>query len=905
MKLFFIRFQGNFCVFDAEKILNFKTLIKDVKDNFNIRQKIQAFTYLFQDKTVRISNNSQLVIFLNCVKEKVLLITSEEIPILNVQITISKNGKKVPMSIQKMIDQDPFLSYNLDTQKVFCSSCDKELKNLNSWKLKRHLNCEHHRFKIPFYLKSQTKSKEWVFTNHEKNILRILDHLETFTTIDFYSRKDIPVFRTSLTKKRLFNQIQDKGNDLKYGTFCSLLQKYFSIHSATAFFFQCPKCSNPIMKKRQNHQRKVLEMRNLYKSEIQLLDQIILFLDFAVNFQEYRDNWETQEFYHKKSWVIFNITIQFEKQLFYFDYISEDQTKDSQFVLQSFQDFRYKFHEWQHKRNLLNISKLRIFSDNGGHIKNNFVLGMIFDAFSSQFLDIKVIFFLRNHAKHMSDRHFGNISRNKANFGDITTINLLFDYLSQLSNTTPIILNVNRALKFLYKNPIAKIQKSHIFIFLKGNLKTARMPNTNFRKRRIPIIEQIFQEKEFGIKQNSALIQENYSIPFFNTQMTNSKNEKVIPNETQKFHSQREKKMKEMNHMNGNLRSSSRKHQQIKRKIEFEEKEEIKNLRISKFQDNLPKQKNFTSSISICKTGNLRKIPNSHNSCYIASIIQVLLRTSVIELLGLGDISETLSDILQSSEESINITPLRKVIGEHVTQFSNTNEQDIHEFFVSLMDLISNENISDFNVPYDLLYQEFDIHNRAIINDFRIRIVQKVTCKKCKRFTYSFPQETSLVISFPILNGEISISSMLDNYFAEKDLDFSQHYHCENCDQKVESSIKLSLLTIPKYLVIFFKRTYYDSLTQSTTRIGTKIQCEEKINVKSFMFQSCPNQETEMKLLGSIHHIGNANEGHYWTEILETETSSNFFGISDAHIFPVNPFRTKDTFTMMIFTRED
>ncbi|KAJ5069443.1 ubiquitin carboxyl-terminal hydrolase [Anaeramoeba ignava] len=852
MKLFFIRFQGNFCVFDAEKILNFKTLIKDVKDNFNIRQKIQAFTYFFQDKTVRISNNSQLVIFLNCVKEQVLLITSEEIPILNVQITISKSGKKVPMNTQKMIDQDPFLSYDLDTQKVFCSSCDKELKNLNSWKLKRHLNCEHHRFKIPFYLKSQTKSKEWVFTNHEKNILRILDHLETFTTIDFYSRKDIPVFRTSLTKKRLFNQIQDKENDLKYGTFCSLLQK-------------------------QNHQRKVLEMRNLYKSEIQLLDQIILFLDFAVNFQEYRDNWETQEFYHKKSWVIFNITIQFEKQLFYFDYISEDQTKVRfQFVLQSFQDFRYKFNEWQHKRNLLNISKLRIFSDNGGHIKNNFVLGMIFDAFSSQFLDIKVIFFLRNHAKHMSDRHFGNISRNKANFGDITTINSLFDYLSQLSNTTPIILNVNRALKFLYKNPIAKIKKSHIFIFLKGNLKTARMPNTNFRKRRIPIIEQIFQEKEFGIKQNSALIQENYSIPFFNTQMTNSKNEKFF-----------------------------QKTSKIKRKIEFEEKKKSKICAFQNFKIISQNKKNFTSSISICKTGNLRKIPNSHNSCYIASIIQVLLRTSVIELLGLGDISETLSDILQSSEESINITPLRKVIGEHVTQFSNTNEQDIHEFFVSLMDLISNENISDFNVPYDLLYQEFDIHNRAIINDFRIRIVQKVTCKKCKRFTYSFPQETSLVISFPILNGEISISSMLDNYFAEKDLDFSQHYHCENCDQKVESSIKLSLLTIPKYLVIFFKRTYYDSLTQSTTRIGTKIQCEEKINVKSFMFQSCPNQETEMKLLGSIHHIGNANEGHYWTEILETETSSNFFGISDAHIFPVNPFRTKDTFTMMIFTRED
>ncbi|KAJ5077319.1 hypothetical protein M0811_05841 [Anaeramoeba ignava] len=161
MKLF-IRFQGNFCVFDAEKILNFKTLIKDVKDNFNIRQKIQAFTYLFQDKNF-------------------LLITSEEIPILNVQISISKSGKESANEYSKMIDQDPFLSYDLDTQK-------------NG------------------------------FSQIMKNILRILDHLETFTTIDFYSRKDIPVFRTSLTK-RLFNQIQDKENDLKYGTFCSLLQK--------------------------------------------------------------------------------------------------------------------------------------------------------------------------------------------------------------------------------------------------------------------------------------------------------------------------------------------------------------------------------------------------------------------------------------------------------------------------------------------------------------------------------------------------------------------------------------------------------------------------------------------------------------------------------------------------------
>ncbi|KAJ5073786.1 hypothetical protein M0811_08350 [Anaeramoeba ignava] len=85
------------------------------------------------------------------------------------------------------------------------------------------------------------------------------------------------------------------------------------------------------------------------------------------------------------------------------------------------------------------------------HIKNNFVLETIFDIFSSQFPDIKIMFFLRNHAKYMSDQHFGNIPRNKANFKEITITNLLFDYLSQLINTTPIILNLNQLISYKFK----------------------------------------------------------------------------------------------------------------------------------------------------------------------------------------------------------------------------------------------------------------------------------------------------------------------------------------------------------------------------------------------------------------------------------------------------------------------
>eukprot|EP01156_Anaeramoeba_ignava_P023514 Anaeramoba_ignava/c21595_g1_i2.p1 GENE.c21595_g1_i2~~c21595_g1_i2.p1 ORF type:complete len:335 (-),score=49.06 c21595_g1_i2:1952-2956(-) len=331
MSLFFVTFSNKFALFQVEKIINFKNFRKEISFIFSLRNEIKSFYYFFLQKKIEIKNNSSLEIFVGLVKKK-----HEDLEVygnigvlhINYESKIKKNLKKeVNGTVKQFIHKNSFLTLNETNFSVYCSICDKELQGISKWKIQRHCRSQHHRLLIPLNLQQQKNEGRCNFDSKESALLRILEHLQTFSNTDFYSRKEIPTYRTGLSKKRIFKQISDSLPNVDYRKFCFYSSHYFCLKHNTPIFFQCEKCANPNPQKVANHRNKVQMMRNFFKDEVQDPTKLVIILDFGENIQEYRDGWNTQEFYIKNSWVIFNICLIQGTEFEYYDYISEEKSK--------------------------------------------------------------------------------------------------------------------------------------------------------------------------------------------------------------------------------------------------------------------------------------------------------------------------------------------------------------------------------------------------------------------------------------------------------------------------------------------------------------------------------------------------------------------------------------------------
>ncbi|KAJ5070410.1 hypothetical protein M0811_10882 [Anaeramoeba ignava] len=823
MSLFFVTFSNKFALFQVEKIINFKNFRKEISFIFSLRNEIKSFYYFFLQKKIEIKNNSSLEIFVGLVKKK---------------------------------HEDLEVYGNIGVLHINYESKIKNLKR-NNRRMKEDAN----------------------FDSKESALLRILEHLQTFSNTDFYSRKEIPTYRTGLSKKRIFKQISDS----------------------------LPNCANPNPQKVANHRNKVQMMRNFFKDEVQDPTKLVIILDFGENIQEYRDEWNTQEFYIKNSWVIFNICLIQGTEFEYYDYISEEKSKDSVFVMESLGKFAQILDQKQRKKKLNSYESISIFSDGGSSLKNNLVIPTIIQLFSSNFKKITIGYFLTNHGKNYSDAHFGNISRNRSSFGNIRTIEELDNYLKTLKNTFPTIMSVDRSIKYSYTQGIPYLKKTHLFFYDKGHFEAWFNPQRRGRKRRIPIIKKIqiydkdlanhnFQIQDVNEKNHSKLIQPiSQNLP-----ISRKENEKEVDNQ------QKEENQKRPFLSQKITKSKKRKNQMIEiynENQQIEKKNKSNKIPELEIQNLLPLNQNLNRENQVIQT-----IPNSGNSCYIASIVQILIRTSARNLLPLGDISEKLWDIFNSKQRYIEVQDLRKEVGKHFVNFDNLNQQDLHEFFINLFELLDKETILDIPDKDDLLYHAFDLWNKTILNDFCIRLIQKVKCLECKHFSFSFPQETGILLSLES-EKDCNLIELLNSFFSKNYFDENNLLFCEHCQKKVQSSFQFFLIHIPKFFMIFVKRSFYDPILKEERKNMARIQVPRKIQLNNFLFSPSSSMSNSLSFWGSIHHQGEEQEakgGHFWTEVKDERNAGDFQVFDDSTTLTIpNPCRKSNSYVLMTYKRDD
>ncbi|KAJ5069497.1 ubiquitin carboxyl-terminal hydrolase 22 [Anaeramoeba ignava] len=830
----FVTFSNKFALFQVEKIINFKNFRKEISFIFSLRNEIKSFYYFFLQKKIEIKNNSSLEIFVGLVKKK-----HEDLEVygnigvlhINYESKIKKNLKKeVNGTVKQFIHKNSFLTLNETNFSVYCSICDKELQGISKWKIQRHCRSQHHRLLIPLNLQQQKNEGRCNFDSKESALLRILEHLQTFSNTDFYSRKEIPTYRTGLSKKRIFKQISDSLPNVDYRKFCFYSSHYFCLKHNTPIFFQCEKCANPNPQKVANHRNKVQMMRNFFKDEVQDPTKLVIILDFGENIQEYRDGTEFE----------------------YYDYISEEKSKDSVFVMESLGKFSQILDQKQRKKKLSSYESISIFSDGGSSLKNNLVIPTIIQLFSSNFKKITIGYFLTNHGKNYSDAHFGNISRNRSSFGNIRTIEELDNYLKTLKNTFSTIMSVI--------------------------LKPGLIPKRRGRKRRIPIIKKIqiydkdlanhnFQIQDVNEKNHSKLIQPiSQNLP-----ISRKENEKEVDNQ------QKEENQKRPFLSQKITKSKKRKNQMIEidnENQQIEKKNKSNKIPELEIQNLLPLNQNLNRENQVIQT-----IPNSGNSCYIASI-----------------------------QRYIEVQDLRKEVGKHFVNFDNLNQQDLHEFFINLFELLDKETILDIPDKDDLLYHAFDLWNKTILNDFCIRLIQKVKCLECKHFSFSFPQETGILLSLES-EKDCNLIELLNSFFSKNYFDENNLLFCEHCQKKVQSSFQFFLIHIPKFFMIFIKRSFYDPILKEERKNMARIQVPRKIQLNNFLFSPSSSMSNSLSFWGSIHHQGEEQEakgGHFWTEVKDERNAGDFQVFDDSTTLTIpNPCRKSNSYVLMTYQRDD
>lgn len=320
-------------------------------------------------------------------------------------------------------------------------------------------------------------------------------------------------------------------------------------------------------------------------------------------------------------------------------------------------------------------------------------------------------------------------------------------------------------------------------------------------------------------------------------------------------------------------------------------------------------------------------IQNLGNTCYINVIIQMILNSESLnnllitkkEILNDKDllysyvcILKRLEDIrkqenleLSLENDTVYIRKLR--LTSFIDKFRNIfsqvsfNQQDCLEGLDFILTnfhqtLSKYEKYDDYKLIFDNLRYNTEIQELSIIqykndilkdhsllfNIFYSYYLTIIKCNKCENKSNKIEQykEISLHVSTNPSNN--NIEKLLDNYFSDEKLD---DYKCDKCNEK-DAHKKISLLNIPKYLIIQLKRFQFNSKNMNFSKILEQVNYPLFLDMDKYCLNNNINTNINNKniyeLTNVIYHLGiQMGSGHYTSH---HKVKNNWFYADDDNI---------------------
>ena len=300
---------------------------------------------------------------------------------------------------------------------------------------------------------------------------------------------------------------------------------------------------------------------------------------------------------------------------------------------------------------------------------------------------------------------------------------------------------------------------------------------------------------------------------------------------------------------------------------------------------------------------------NSGNTCFINSILQCFIHC--VPLKNYFIINEhkhlnnnnnfcflceysKLIQLIQNSKEKF-ICPVKLINNMNLIfpYFIKGKQEDAHEFLLFFLSAFEQSCIS---YGINLLNKNFynnPINNNLISKIFSGKIISRVQCGECKKFSNTI--DTFFNISLSILNS-FTLIECIENYCKNEKLIGDNQYFCEKCKKKCDSERQIIFSHLPKILIFHLKR--FDN-----NRRKIKKHIDFKINYNFQKFCTNKVSNTNYTLCAALIHEGySINSGHYLT--YAKNSNNNWYCFDDINVKSVKENEVLNSIPYILFYQQ-
>ena len=305
------------------------------------------------------------------------------------------------------------------------------------------------------------------------------------------------------------------------------------------------------------------------------------------------------------------------------------------------------------------------------------------------------------------------------------------------------------------------------------------------------------------------------------------------------------------------------------------------------------------------KSGKYAGLKNQGATCYFNSTLQQMymipsFRQKIVEVEHKNKENEenmlfqlqlTLSTLKESQRSWYNPNALIHTFKMDGKVLDVNEQKDVDEFLINFLDHLEQE-LKD--TP----------QSRLVKDTFKLRLANEIICRDCPHKSETNEDAISLILS---VKNKKTIYESLNAYVQSDTLEGDNAYYCERCDRKVAAFKRQNIKTLPNVLLIVLKRFEFNVETLVKVKINDYCEFPLELDMEEFTQEGqaykdlnreieagrlskedlneeqkkllqvkVPKEYYSYKLKGIIIHSGHVDGGHYYSFIMDRETSGWF-----------------------------
>ncbi len=318
-------------------------------------------------------------------------------------------------------------------------------------------------------------------------------------------------------------------------------------------------------------------------------------------------------------------------------------------------------------------------------------------------------------------------------------------------------------------------------------------------------------------------------------------------------------------------------------------------------------------------------LPNLGNTCYINSIIQILLHTYELNhiLQNTPSLKNTMESVIvkhwkelhNKTKVSRNISPNNLIysIRKCINQFDNNYQQDASQFLIQLIDIfkialskpvkinISCKYINPENILYVECYKRIkELYSNEysdLINIFNGMLITEI--KDMNQTTISRMFDPYSILQLPTPNQPVStIYHCLDLLWSpEKLTDYTITPENGPSIKNTVVSKTYYLWLTPKILILNLKKY------NTQNKLNTYIDIPLELNLTKYLYNGCTDNPI-YTLYAVCNHTGNLNYGHYYSYIFINQINKWVFFNDDSTPVVINDNQVSTKDAICVFYRK-